>query len=174
MVCILSIDGGLKNCGFVSLNINDNKINIISAELLNFCRDKKVKQVKFEDVMKNMIETLNTKYFDNINLVLIENIPSRLNQKTKSLSVAMYAYFMIKNIEVKFVSPSRKLSKEQNKLSYKERKAESVKKCMNLLSEDDQIMLNKYKKVDDLTDSVLQAVEYFKKQKKTHFSDLKK
>jgi hypothetical protein len=56
---------------------------------------------------------------------------------------------------VKFVSPSKKL--KNNKVSYKDRKRQSVQDVLVYLSQDDAKQLTKYKKVDDVADTILQV-----------------
>ena len=126
-----------------------------------------MKSCSFESIMKSLTDQLSHYDIDNVALVLIENIPSRLNMMVKSISIATYAFFMSKGLNVKLVSPSKKLSKEQNKLTYKERKDAGIKKCLDLLTEDDKLKIQNYKQnklpIADICDCIIQAYEYFKK-----------
>lgn len=158
---ILSIDPGLNNCGIVGLNIdNDDKIRINYCDLVDFKEGLK-KSSKFEDVINNIIIKLNG--YNNINLVLIENPPSLKNPQLKSIAIVIYTYFKLKGIKTVLVSPSKKLSKEENKTSYKERKKFGIEKCFNLLSDVDKNEINKLTKKDDCCDAIIQAYEYVKK-----------
>ena len=166
---IISIDSGCKNNAIVKLQIEDSgKITLLQTDLLNFCGNKKVKQCSFESIIKSLIEQLKNYDTSDVDLVLIENIPSRLNMMVKSISIATYSFFISQGLNTKLVSPSKKLSKEQNKLTYKERKAEGIKKCFELLTEYDKKKINeefKNKKlpVADITDCIIQAHEYYKR-----------
>jgi hypothetical protein len=166
---ILSIDSGTKNNAVVKLDINDNKIKIIDTQLFNFCGNKKVKQCSFEDIIKNLIVQFSQYDCKDVDIVLIENIPTKLNMITKSLSIATYTHFLINGIQVKLISPSRKLSKEQNKLSYKERKQAGIKKCFDLIDKDDKLdIMEKYKfgqGLADVSDCIIQAWAWFQHQK---------
>lgn len=164
---ILSIDSGCKNNAVVKLEILDDKINIIDAQIFNFCGNKKVKQCSFEEIITNLINQFSNYDYKDVNIVLIENIPTKLNMIVKSLSISTYTYFLINGIQVKLVSPSRKLGKEKNKLSYKERKAEGIKKCFDLINKNDKNkLLEKFKsKFDDISDAIIQAWAWYEKQK---------
>lgn len=162
---ILSIDSGCKNNAVVKLDINDNIIKIIDTQLFDFCNKKKVKQCSFESIIENLIVQFSQYDCSDVDIVLIENIPTKLNMITKSVSIATYTHFVINGIPVKLVSPSRKLTKEENKLSYKERKQLGIKKCFDLIDKEDKLnIINKYKsKYDDITDSILMAYNWFQK-----------
>jgi len=62
-------------------------------------------------------------------------------------------------------APSKKLTKEENKLSYAERKKAGIKKAFDLIDNNDKELLIKNKKHDDLTDCIIQAWAWFKSQK---------
>jgi len=162
---ILSIDSGCKNNAVVKMKIEENKIEVIQTDLFDFCKKKKVKECSFESIIKNLINDFDNYDVSDVDVVLIENIPSRLNMTTKSISIATYTHLLSKGLEVKLVSPSRKLSKEQNKLTYRERKKEGIKKGLSLLNDEDkENIIKKYKKTDDIIDCIIQAYEWNKKK----------
>ena len=125
----------------------------------------------------------NQKDFLNVSEVLIENQPSLKNPSMKTISALLLGYFVIRgisekdetdsNIEfVRFISPSNKLKinnktttkvlkkgKEDNKV-YKMTKKLGVKYCQSLISKEDNKILEKYKKKDDLCDAFLQGFQY--------------
>jgi hypothetical protein len=122
--------------------------------------------------------------FLNVDEVLIENQPSLKNPTMKTISSILYAYFVIRgkidNIInnskinlIKFVSPSNKLKIDKKITSkvlkndegvigntYKLTKSLGVKYCISIINEQDKILLNQYKKKDDLADSFLQGFQY--------------
>lgn len=166
IMIILTIDSGCKNNAVVKLKLEDNKIQVLQTDLFDFCNKKKVKECSFESIIKNLIDKFDNYDVSDVDIVLIENIPSRLNMTTKSISIATYTLLLSKGLNCKLVSPSRKLSKEQNKLTYKERKQEGMKKGLSLLGETDkENIIKKYKKADDILDCIIQAYEWFKKLK---------
>jgi hypothetical protein len=158
----LSIDSAVKNNAVVKMEINDNnEIIIHQTNIFNFCGNKKVKQCSFESIIDNLIKELDKYDFTDIDMVLIENIPSRLNQLTKSISIATYAYIKTKKINAKLISPSKKLSKEENKLKYNDRKVLSIKKAFDLINKDDKKkIMNEYNKVDDIADCICMCHSY--------------
>jgi mRNA-degrading endonuclease YafQ of YafQ-DinJ toxin-antitoxin module len=163
---ILSCDPAIKTYGFVLLNITENKIDVMECKLIDLIPNKKVKNITFEAIVDSLINELDELKIDNVDHILIENIMSYKNPSIKSISVMTYMYFKSKGYNTKLVSPSRKLSKEQNKLSYKERKNEGIKKCFNLINEEDKNkILNNCKKIDDISDCIIQAYEWFNKNK---------
>ena len=112
---------------------------------------------------------------ESIDLVLIENQPSGhtiaggvsiSNIKTKVLSHILQAFFVARNIPVKFVSPANKLkdAKEfmKDASQYSEHKKAALaltSKCMNEMGEGYEAMWKGFKgKKDDLADAFLQGV----------------
>jgi len=166
MVRYLSLDPAIRNLAFAKLNINDKEISELDLGMFDLAGNKKVKHCKFDDLINNLIKALDMIVIDDVDIILIENQPSKLNQTSKSLSICMYTYFKMKNKDVKLISPSRKLSnKEKNKLSYRERKGESVKECFNLIKMTDKLRIQEYNKQDDICDCILQAYAYHIKEK---------
>lgn len=161
MTTILSIDPAIKNLGIVKMQFKLGvKVSDLDINLIDLCNGKKVKEVKFIDIIENLLDNLNKIDITDVDVVLIENIPSMKNPSVKSISVAIFTYYAMKNKEVHFVSPSRKLTKEENKLTYKERKKASIKKVIESLNEEEVKQINKYKKIDDICDCISQAKAY--------------
>lgn len=131
--------------------------------------------------------------------VLIENQPTFINPKMKTISANLQSYFVYNGItrkkdtgskieNVKFVSPSNKLKinaqitnslldKEKNKSEtknvYKLTKSLGVKYCKALISDEDTKILDKYKKQDDMCDAFLQGFQYlFSPMPEAHFKKL--
>lgn len=152
------------------------------------------------------------KNFIDVSEVLIENQPSLKNPAMKTMASILYSYFIIRGIidkdktkstieDVRFVSPSNKLKvnekntnrvlndekdkKKANEMAqvYKLTKSLGVKYCKALIDENDNKILEKIKKKDDMCDAFLQGFQYlfnpvpdkyFKKLEKIGFADTKK
>ena len=162
MVRILSFDPAIKNIGMCILDFDNEtkQINkIIEMQLLDISRGKPCKSIKFDNLMDNLIEALENVNLDGVDTVLIENQPSLQNPKVKSVAVALFVFFKQKKEikEVKFVSPSKKLSKDENKLNYQQRKKKGIEKAHNLLSDENKKRLLGFKKKSDICDCILNA-----------------
>jgi len=94
---ILSWDIGIYNLCYCLLEKNDidNKINIISWDIVNLVDNEKMKKNKtllFENIprkLQEIPELLNVDY------VVIENQPSLKNPQMKSIQMILYSYFLI-------------------------------------------------------------------------------
>jgi hypothetical protein len=94
---ILSWDVGIYNLCYCLLEKNnvDNKINIISWDIVNLVDNEKMKKNKtllFENIprkLQEIPELLNVDY------VVIENQPSLKNPQMKSIQMILYSYFLI-------------------------------------------------------------------------------
>ena len=115
--------------------------------------------------------------------IIIENQPVLKNPTMKTIACMLFSYFIIRGINEKkglftqdklnFVSASGKLkvNKKDTKNELKKGKNEkdvynitkglSIKYCKTIITNEDLNYLNKYKKKDDLCDSVLQAIRIF-------------
>jgi len=158
---ILSIDIGTVNFAYCIVSFSEQSITNVIMTLSDLTGGKKT--IKHEKIIDNLIMEMNNVDLKNINHVLIENQPSMKNPRCKSIASSLFMYFKLKGKSVFFVSPSIKLSKEQNKLKYNERKKESIKKCEFLLVDCETIIHNstkENKKKDDLSDCVCMAYEW--------------
>jgi NACalpha-BTF3-like transcription factor len=167
MVKYLSIDPAIKNLGIVKLNIDDNNdIKIIETNLIDLTGGQKVKKCSFEHIIDSLIDNLKLIDIKDIDCVLIENIPSFKNPSIKTISSIIYGYYREKGLNTKFVSPSKKL-KGQDKMTYAERKKEGIKKCFELIKEEDvKLIKEQFKsKMNDITDCIIQAYEFNKSNK---------
>lgn len=163
MKTILSIDPALKNIAMTTIKFDDEG-NIIDIEprLIDIMQTK---TITYNKMMKNLMNELDEINIDDVDYIIIENQPSLLNMRVKSVAVAIHTYFLLKKKEVCFVSPSLKLSKEENKLKYAERKKLSIIKTLNLLNDEMKAKISKYKKADDISDSIIMAKSWFDKLK---------
>lgn len=154
-----------------------------------------------QSLAEKLFEKLDVEFknFGEISEVLIENQPTLKNPKMKTISSILYSYFIVRGIidnnltkskitEVKFVSPSNKLkvnSKNTNTLLktekdkdnsnvYKMTKNLGVKYCKALINSNDNEILDKVKKKDDMCDAFLQGFQYlFTPVPEKHFLKLK-
>ena len=109
----------------------------------------------------------------NIDYLLIENQPVRLNPIIKSIQMFIYSYFMIRgcvdknNIrEIKLVHAKNKLKlctslpEPKVKSNYAKAKKKSIMMCDYLISDNQEYvdMFNSTKKKDDLSDALLQGL----------------
>lgn len=150
--------------------LNSNKISI---------DDLKLSLVKHLDKLPHLLDT---------DFVLIENQPSLINPKMKSIASSIYTYFLIRgkidknqHMTVRYMSPSNKLkvSRQLNqphltmekiintrgtetKDKYKLTKKLAVEYCKQILSNDElnlKLITSSTKK-DDLADCMLQGMYY--------------
>ena len=162
---VLSIDVGIKNLAVTKVIFDgDKSIHDIQPNLIDITKQKKT--LTYEQTIENLIDAMNKLNFGDVDIVIIENQPSMKNPKMKTIAVALYMYFKMKDKKVKFVSPSLKLSKEENKKSYKERKKLSIEKTLDLLNDECKKKLEMYKKIDDITDTILMSYVWIRKNKR--------
>jgi len=165
-----------------------SKINKINKNLIPQSI-KKINSMKMSiDILRfNLVNKLDKlDFLLNVDKVLIENQPTLKNPKMKSISSTIYDYFLIRGIidkknnstikEVKYISPSNKLkvnadntiqtlSKTTDNQKYKMTKQLGIQYCKQLISHDEQnlLLLESYKKKDDLCDAFLQGAHYISK-----------
>ncbi len=144
----------------------------INEKCLVPCSTKNANEISLIDIGKRIME-----YFDtllqnqNIDIVLIENQISPIANRMKCIQGMISQYFIMKHIsKIEFVSSINKLKYFiQHKLTYKERKKESIQIMLSLFHKDnffsndhkkwEDYFLNNKKK-DDLADSFLQIIPY--------------
>jgi hypothetical protein len=163
---ILSIDPAIKTLAVSKFDISNNKITNLEMNLINLVGNNKVSSFKFEEIVDSLFEAIEKINIDNVDVVLIENIPSYKNPKIKSVSVCLYSYYVLQGLNVVFCSPNSKNAEIKACKTYAERKKKSVELCTELLKDtDDFIKFNSYKKKDDIADSILQGVFYANNKK---------
>jgi hypothetical protein len=189
-----------KKCNnFVTSIIYDNNKKPVIGWCDDHCNDKYMKglekykkrrikkissdcnKIKLDVLCESMYKKFNdNKLMLDVNEVLIENQPTRINPNMKTISTFIYSYFVnegrikkkenkIKNI--KFCAPSKKITVGGTKITdevnntskektYKATKQIAVKICKSMIEHEKNYLdiFNKYKKKDDLADAFLQAV----------------
>ena len=106
----------------------------------------------------------NSKLYENIDLVLIENQIGRIAVRMKSIQGMLTQYFVGRNVpSIEYVSSMNKLKNfcEKKNMNYKERKAESIVVTRNQIELYNPKWLdffNNFNKKDDLADCFLQAL----------------
>ena len=157
---VLSIDPALKNLAITKVSFDEDKnITDIEPNLINIMG--KTKTITYDKMMNNLIVELDKINIDDCDSVIIENQPSLKNMKVKSVSVAIFTYFLIKKKNnVHFVSPNSKPKEIKECKTYAQRKKLSIELGLNLLNDECKDKINQYKKKDDVLDSILQA-KYF-------------
>ena len=169
---IISFDPAIKNLGYVKLNYSkgDEQPNINEFDLIDLSLGKKTKPT-IDQISTRLKLRLDDIDLDDVDMCLIENIPSIKNPTVKTISIMLYMYFKTKGLTVFLVSPSRKLSKEQNqKLNYNQRKKASVEKCFNVISKQDKDKIiefvNKNKcQTADIADCINQSMAFVERER---------
>lgn len=141
-------------------------------------------KISINIILSDLINTLDQiPEFLDVNEVLIENQPSLINPTAKTISSAIYTYFMLRGIidkktitDVKFISPTNKLKisdkmtnvlddmkqSKDKKLVYNITKGTGIEFCKELIKDDNKHLqfLNFQHKKDDLCDAFLQGYYY--------------
>jgi hypothetical protein len=153
-------DFSLQKCYIPIKKTNATKIDLITI-------GKNI-QFKLNDILQP--------FQNNIQHIIIENQIGPIANKMKTIQgmIAQYFIMTIPNINIEFISAINKLkdynefinlTKETNKLDYKQRKLVSINICKNLINENQdfnkwQSFFSNYKKKDDLSDCLLQGLWY--------------
>jgi len=161
----LSFNKSYKKKNFLELFETDLSNNYFNT--INFINTTQISLVTYGKQLK---ESFNNKNFGEIDLVLVENQIGPLALRMKTLQGMIMQHFIEKDFNVLEISPSNKLKEflGNKKTTYAERKKESIKITQNILLK--HFFINKWtshfnthKKKDDLADSFLQGLWYFKK-----------
>lgn len=161
--------------------------------VLQLVKKKKANKVKIDHILKQlMIKLDEIPELLQVDTVIIENQPSLKNPRMKTVSSALYTYFLLRGIidkeitkskinDIKFISPSNKLKVDENNTlkvlskaenpdkKYKLTKELSIKYCKQLIQYDTKSVklfeqLIEENKPDDLCDAMLQGAYYLSKK----------
>ena len=139
--------------------------------------------------LDNIMGSLEELKYDKIDYVLIENQPSNLNGIMKSIQLLIFSYFSLLkhwdklNMNVLLINASLKLQyhtfkpepfikidnmrtkKEQKRDKYRNNKNDGIEITKYYIKNNEKLntYFTKYKKKDDLADTLLQTVSYIKK-----------
>lgn len=172
---IISIDIGIKNFAYVVLESLDKQLNIVDWGILKLCEDcvnaSKVDLCIVGEYIRDKCQDIINKYeFDH---VVIENqigqnaIRMKMVQGMASMFFLMSGYSQEKIINYNAVNKLKNfLNDKKKKSTYAERKKLSKelvgKLCEGIFSEHSE-MYKKSKKKDDLSDCLLQGIDFMKK-----------
>jgi hypothetical protein len=161
---ILSIDPAIKSLAISKMDINDGVISNLEMHIFNLCGKNKVSSFKFSEIVDLLFESIEKITTDDVDIIIIENIPSYKNATIKSISILLYGYYVLRGDNVVFVSPNSKPAEIKACKTYAERKKKSVELCKNLLKDDNLKIFNNFKKKDDIGDTIMQAVFFVNKK----------
>jgi hypothetical protein len=170
---ILSIDVGIKNLAYVLFDPINTKI--VEWKVLELCeKETKANKVCLLNVayaIRNRLDENLGVHVQNIRHVVIENQlgPNAIRMKTIQGMLSMY--FVIAGCtSIVYWSAANKLKPfvQTKKTTYAERKKLGVQVTHLYLAQRDAVwsdMFNKHKKKDDLSDCLLQMLDYAMKEK---------
>lgn len=186
---IVSFDIGVKNLAVCVLRASPSKDTKVTADILVWkiisLADKKEKIPPVQELAGRLfmeLDALVDEVQGEIDHVLVENQPSRLNGSMKSIQMMIYSYFQLRRHwegtvrNVQMISASQKLQghvDHEDKLppttksGYELNKWKAVQ-LMDLYIERDaklKELVQGYKKKDDLSDALLQAISWMRKHK---------
>ncbi len=134
-------------------------------------------KLSINEVSIVLLQFLENKFylFRHCNVIFIENQPSFINPRTKTLSIIIYSFFIQKTLQniqkvnylysdVKLVSPLKKIPGVYEKLSYGKLKKLSISIVTNYMQSDpySSYKLSTYKKKDDITDCIMYILVHLK------------
>jgi hypothetical protein len=147
----------------------------------------KVKGTSVIDLKLNLVNKLDSlKEILNVDEVCIENQPAFKNPRMKAISDTLYTWFVIRGMvdsnnikKINFISPSNKLKIEDKEdeineeienssNKYKTTKKLSIQNCKEILKYNQEYinMIEKFSKQDDICDTIMMSIYYFKHNKK--------
>lgn len=183
---------GIDNCPYQANMISGDLITCVH----HIPSTPKAKQIKHEgsaskinvdELREHLFRVFDEKpHFQDVDVILIENQPSLKNPKMKAMSNAIFDYFILrcrvdqnKLIDVLHISPINKTKilpldqidghddlHKKNLKKYAYTKQLSTLLCKNLLDTKSFNFLQASKKVDDMSDALLQAYHYICVKKK--------
>jgi hypothetical protein len=167
---VVSFDIGIRNMAYcVMEKLNDDNFKILYWDLIDVSKGKKLSTLELTKNIYNEFDKIMDRYI-NADYILIEMQPFLAkSSKLKMISHLIYSYFVLRCIieekspnikDVKYVSAHVKLEfckgkKYNEKMDYKDKKKRSIMYCQKLISEEDNKILNSFKKKDDLSDAFL-------------------
>lgn len=167
---------------------NVRKCSSHKVQLLKYYKNYKLDKIKtiqckdypLDKIAEKLVTIMDTQYqyLLDCDVVLLELQPYNTAPKMKTISNYLYMWFHIRGKhdknqikEIKYYKATNKLKFDVNntskdELTYKNRKRTSIKNVNDYLlsinDEKNKILFQNHKKKDDLSDSLLQILSYFK------------
>lgn len=187
---ILSFDIGIRNLSFsaiIATKSSDTLQLLLWKNISLLASNEKKKNINLNEISGRLFTELdditNNLGYD-INTVLIENQPSNLNGQMKSIQMMVYSYYQLRRhwegltrdvllipATQKLLNHSYNLSDDflnsiKNKKPYDIRKLKSIEYIKKYIENDPQSLdiFNSYKKKDDCSDNLNQAISWLNKQ----------
>lgn len=180
-LCILNQDNNL-------IEIIDWRVITLVEKKKDINGLNSISEILFYE-LDNIMGSLEELKYDKIDYVLIENQPSNLNGIMKSIQLLIFSYFSLLkhwdklNMNVLLINASLKLQyhtfkpepfikidntrtkKEQKSDKYRNNKNDGIEITKYYIKNNETLntYFTKYKKKDDLADTLLQTVSYIKK-----------
>lgn len=174
----LSFDIGIRNLAYCLIQYDtiSGKCTIQNWDIINLCEeDEAVKNISLFRMCHRLIHALDEKGITSDTIVLIENQPVMKNPKMKNIQIMVFTYFVMLGCEsIHLFSPRQKFLAYDGppiecslKSKYAQRKKLGIQYCQYFINsiDDYTAFFKEHKKKDDLSDCLLQALSFFKKNK---------
>jgi len=178
----ISFDIGIRNLAYciIQYNTETKKCSIENWDIINLCFEGElVKKISLLKICSRLVNALNEKGIDSEIIVIIENQPVLTNPKMKSIQMMVFTYFVMIGCEnVYFFSPRCKFQAYDGpviecslKSKYAQRKKLAIQYCQYFIKDNPEYtdFFITHKKKDDLSDCLLQALSFLKKNMKVEF-----
>tara|TARA_B110000285_G_scaffold7112_1_gene7354 strand:- start:271 stop:831 length:561 start_codon:yes stop_codon:yes gene_type:complete len=178
----ISFDIGIRNLAYciIQYNTESKTCTIENWDIINLCFDGElVKQISLFQLCSRLINALNEKCIDSETIVIIENQPVLTNPKMKSIQMMVFTYFLMIGCEkVHLFSPRCKFYAYDGpviecslKSKYAQRKKLAIQYSKYFIKDNPEYteFFITHKKKDDLSDCLLQALSFLKKNMKMEF-----
>tara|TARA_B110000208_G_scaffold192009_1_gene261746 strand:+ start:2146 stop:2814 length:669 start_codon:yes stop_codon:yes gene_type:complete len=170
---VISWDIGIKNLAYCLFEDN----TIIDWNIIDISIPTKKKKLNL--ISEKLIKNVNNDKYLNVDYVLIENQPCLKNPTMKSIQMILYSIYMIhkcnnNTINILLINASNKLKVYTGpeielgrvyKSKYTIRKKMAIRHTQYFLKDNPKqlLYLNNHKKKDDLCDTYLQGLYFYKK-----------